>query len=68
MIGTSAYAQEACGLKDVEFGTSFVDGFDPATNGGGIGPNVAVMTSALSTATPVGSAPLPVRFRLGVKG
>jgi len=38
LFGTSARAQEVCGLQDVNFDTIFVNGFDPATTGGGIGP------------------------------
>lgn len=38
LMAASAQAQEVCGLQDVNFDSKFVDGFDPATTGGGIGP------------------------------
>ena len=38
LIGTSAQAQEVCGLQDVNFDSIFINGFDSATSGGGIGP------------------------------
>jgi len=52
LIAKSAQAQEACGLQDVNFDTIFVDGFDPATTGGGIGPPALITPAPTLGITP----------------
>lgn len=52
LIGASAQAQEVCGLQDVNFDTIFVNGFDPATTGGGIGPPALTMPPPTLGITP----------------
>lgn len=52
LAASSAQAQEACGLQDVNFDTIFVNGFDPATTGGGIGPPATTIAPPTLGITP----------------
>lgn len=52
VIGSSTQAQEACGLQDANFDTIFVNGFDPAGTGGGIGPPASTVSPPTLGITP----------------
>ncbi|MBX3700299.1 MAG: hypothetical protein KF903_04790 [Dokdonella sp.] len=66
LIGTSAQAQEVCGLQDVNFDSIFINGFDSATTGGGIGPPASTtppptlgITPAIAITWPTAGTVLP---------
>lgn len=52
LLGVQVQAQETCGLQDANFDTIYVDGFDPPTTGGGIGPPASTVPAPTLGVTP----------------